>query len=82
MRLGGVRPVDQDQVGVPDVTPVVRHRPPPECGGQTGDRGAVSDSGLLFYVDDPQGAHELGGEVALLAAERRAAGEGDALACG
>src|SRR4030095_17189816 len=63
-----------------NVTPVIRHRAPTECGRQTDDRGAVSDSGLLFYVHHPQGAHELGGQVAFLTAEGRAAGEGDALA--
>jgi hypothetical protein len=48
MRLGRIRPVDDDHVGVTDVTPVVRHRAAPECGRQTDDRRAVSDSGLLF----------------------------------
>ena len=80
MRLGGIGAVDQDQVGVPDVTPVVRHRPSAERGGQTGHRGAVSNAGLLLDVDDAERAHQLGGEVALLGAERRPAGEGDALA--
>src|SRR5262249_37756555 len=80
MCLGRIRTVDDDDVGVTDVTPVVRHRSPPECGRQTDDRGAVSDAGLLFYMHDPQRAHHLGGEVALLAAEGCAPGERDALA--
>jgi hypothetical protein len=48
MGLGRVRAIDQEQVGVTDVTPVIRHRTPPECGRQTDDRRAVSDAGLLF----------------------------------
>src|SRR4030095_2755779 len=60
-----------------NVTPVIRHRAPTECGRQTDDRGAVSDSGLLFYVHHPQGAHELGGQIAFLTAEGGAAGERD-----
>ena len=46
--LGRIRTVDHDHVGVLNVTPVIRHRAPSECGRQTDDRGAVSDSGLLF----------------------------------
>src|SRR5262249_34412478 len=78
--LRGVRAVDQDEVGVTDVTPVIRHRAPPECGRQTDDRRAVSDAGLLFYVHHPQGAHDLGGQVAFLGGEGGTAGEGDTLA--
>src|SRR6267142_5608173 len=78
--LGRIRPVDDDHVGVLNVTPVVRHRAPSECGRQTDDRGAVSDSGLLFEVHHPQGAHELGGQIAFLTAEGGAAGERDAFA--
>src|SRR5262249_32302442 len=48
MRLGWIRYVDEDHVGVLDVPPVIRHRAPPECGRQTDDRRAVSDSGLLL----------------------------------
>jgi hypothetical protein len=48
MGLGRIGSVDDDDVGVLDVTPVIRHRAPPECGRQTDDRGAVSDSGLLL----------------------------------
>ncbi len=80
--LGGVGPDDQDAVAVLEVAPVVRHRPTAEAGGQTGHRGTVSNSGLLFDVDDPQGADQLGGEVALLAADRRPAQEGEARRCG
>ncbi len=48
VRLGGVGPVDENEVSVLDVAPVVRHRSPSECGGQTDHRGAVSNPGLLF----------------------------------
>src|SRR4030095_9049162 len=79
MRLRGVRSVDKDDVGVLDVTPVVRHRSSSECGGQTDHRWAVSDPSLLFYMHDAERPHQLRGEVALFAAECGAAGEGDSL---
>ena len=50
VRLGRVGAVDQDEVGVPDVTPVVGHGPPAERGGQTDHRGTVSNTGLLLEV--------------------------------
>src|SRR5207247_4293324 len=40
--------------------------PPPECGPQSWDRGGVSDSGLVFVVDDPEGAVQLGQQIAFL----------------
>src|SRR5439155_1150774 len=79
VRFRGVGAVDQDEVGVLDVTPVVRHRSSSERGGQTDHRWAVSDPGLLLQVDDAQSAHHLRGEVALFAAEGGASREGDAL---
>src|SRR5207245_693675 len=72
--------VDDDDIGVLNVTPVIRHRAPTECGRQTDDRGAVSDSGLLFYVHHAKRAHQLGGEIPFLTAEGGAARERDALA--
>src|SRR5262249_58630290 len=80
VRFRRIGSIDEDDVGVLDVAPVIRHRAPPECGRQTDDRGAVSDSGLLFYEHRPEATHHLGGEVAFLAAERGAAREGDTLA--
>src|SRR5205814_3542762 len=79
MRLRGVRSVDEDHVGVLDVTPVVRHRSSSECGGQTGHRGTVSDPSLLFDMHDAERAHDLRREVTLFATEGRAAGKGDPL---
>src|SRR2546422_10639470 len=78
MRLSRISAVDQDQVCVLDVAPVVGHRSPSERGGQTDHRGAVSNPGLLLEVYQSQAPHQLGGEVALLRAERGASREGDA----
>ena len=77
--LGRVAAHDQDDVGVHHVDPVVGHGAPAEGGRQTGDRGAVSETGLVLDVDEAEGAHELGQEVALLVVERRAAQAGDGL---
>src|SRR2546422_8540439 len=78
MRLSRISAVDQDEVRVLDVPPVVGHRSPSERGGQTDHRGAVSNPGLLLEVYQSQAPHQLGGEVALLGAERGASREGDA----
>src|SRR6202165_6022060 len=61
-----------------DVAPVVGHRSPSECGGQTDHRWAVSNPGLLLEVYQSQAPHHLGGEVAFLRAECGASREGDA----
>src|SRR5207244_6499954 len=79
MRLGRVGAIDQDEVGVLDIAPVVCHRPPPECGGQTDHRGAVSNPCLLFEMDQAGAAHHLGGEVPFLAGGGGATGEGNPL---
>src|SRR6202011_1742170 len=80
VRFSGVAPVDQDEVGVFYVTPMVGHGPSSERGGQTDHRGAVSDPGLLLQVDETEAAQHFGGEIALFVAKRGAAGERDALA--
>ena len=54
MILGGVATHGQHDIGVANVRPAIRHRPSSECGGQTGHRGAVSNSSLLFDGDDAE----------------------------
>ena len=53
----------QNDVGVLDVLPVVGHRASTERGGQTGHRGAVSNSSLMIYIGEPHGAHRLRDEI-------------------
>ena len=48
------------------VNPVVGHRPATECRPQTGDRGAVSKTGLVFDVSSTQKAHRFLEQIALL----------------
>ncbi len=48
MVLGHIAAFHQDRLAVLEVDPVVGHRPPSERGPQTGDRGAVSKSGLAW----------------------------------
>ncbi len=57
--LGRIAPHDQHHVGVLDVDPAIGHRSASECWPQTGDRGTVSNTGLVFQVADPQAAHAL-----------------------
>ena len=52
MVLGRVAAHDQNDVRIGDIRPAVGHRPPAERGGQTGHRGAVSETGLIFVGDD------------------------------
>ena len=59
MCFSGVAAHDDDQVGVLDVCPRVRHRATAECWGQTGHRWTVSNSSLIIEGDHPQRAHDL-----------------------
>src|SRR3989454_303816 len=55
-----------DDIRVLDVDEIRRHRAPPERGPQSWDRGGVSDSGLVFVVDDAEGPVQLAQQIALL----------------
>ena len=78
--LGRVAAHDQHHVGVLDVDPAVGHRAASERGPQTGDRGTVSNPGLVFQVADPQAAHGLDDQVIELVSVGAAAGPGNAFA--
>ena len=58
MVLGRIATHGQDDIGILDVGPAVRHGAAPECGGQTGHRRAMSYTGLLFHGDDAQSRTE------------------------
>ncbi len=75
--LGHVAALHQDRLAVLEVDPVVGHRPPAERGPQTGDRGAVSKSGLVLDVSQTEQPGRLLEEVALLVRVLRAAQEAD-----
>ena len=47
MRLGGIAAHDDDEIGVLDVGPGIRHCATAECWGETGHRRAVSDTRLV-----------------------------------
>src|SRR5208337_3558799 len=80
MVFGWIAAHDQHQVSVLDVDPAIGHCAASEGGPQTGDRGAVSNPGLVFQVADPQAAHGLDDQVVELVGIGAAAGEGDAFA--
>ena len=75
--LGDVAAFHQDRLAVLQVDPVVGHRAPPECGPQTGDRGAMSKPGLVLDVGHAEQPGRLLKEVALLVGVLRAAHEAD-----
>src|SRR5580658_4914702 len=50
MILGWIAPHDQHDVGILNVDPAIGHGPAPKSWPQTGDRRAVSNPGLVFYV--------------------------------
>ena len=79
MVLRRVSAHDQDDIGVQHVDPMVGHRSPTERGRQTGDRGAVSEPGLVLDVHQAEGPHEFHEEIGLLVVQRRAAEAGDGL---
>ncbi len=70
---------DQDDIGVHHVNPMVGHRPSAKRGRQTGDRGAVSEPGLVFYVHQAESLHKFHEEIGLLVVQCRAAETGDGL---
>src|SRR4051812_27881366 len=78
MALGHVRALDDDDVGVLQILLERRRAASTERDPQTGDRGAVSDPGLVLDLQDPQRRVELLEEVVLLVVEGRAAEVGDA----
>ena len=80
MVLGRIATHDQHHVGVLDVDPAIGHRAASERWPQTGDRGAVSNPGLVFQVADPQAAHGLDDEIIEFVGVGAAAGQGDAFA--
>jgi len=57
--LSGIAADDQADIGILDVYPMVRHCPATERFRQTGDRGAVSNSRLMVYMDNSHGTHGL-----------------------
>ncbi len=59
MIFGRIATHDQHHVGVLDVDPAIGHGPSSERWPQTGDRGAVSNPGLIFYERHSQAAHGL-----------------------
>src|SRR6267143_642752 len=80
MVLGWIPAHDQHHVGVLDVDPAIGYCPASEGWPQTGDRGAVSNAGLVFQVADPQAAHALDDEIVEFVGVGAAAREGDSLA--
>ncbi|OQA33892.1 MAG: hypothetical protein BWY57_00911 [Betaproteobacteria bacterium ADurb.Bin341] len=50
MIFGNIAAFNEEYLGVLHVRPVIRHRAAAKGGPQTGDRGAVSKSGLMLYV--------------------------------
>ncbi len=62
---------DQDAVGVANVDPVVGHRAASERLCQSRNSGAVSDTSLVFDIDQTQGAHDGLEYPAFLVVQRR-----------
>jgi hypothetical protein len=57
--LGHIGALNDNAVGIRQVTWVDRSGATPQARPQTGDAGAVSDAGLILDRDDPQAAHQL-----------------------
>jgi hypothetical protein len=70
----------KNHVGIGDIRPAVRHSPAAERGGQTGHRGAVSKTGLVFVSENAKPESELAKQVVHFvsvgaAADQRGVGE-------
>ena len=57
MIFGCIASHNQDAIAVADVNPVVGHCAASERLCQSRNSGAVSDTGLVFNVDQTQGPH-------------------------
>jgi hypothetical protein len=69
---------NENAVTVSNVDPVVGHCAAPERLCQSRNRSAVSDTGLVFDIDQTQGAHEGLNQPAFLIVQGRASHTGDA----
>ena len=79
MVLGGIAADDHEAIAVGQIVPVIGHGAPAEGGPQRGHRGGVSEAGLVFQIDDPQGPGQLGDEIALLVVQGGPADGGQGL---
>lgn len=70
MVFSGIRTHDQDDIRIADIDPVIGHRAASEGGRQTGNRCGVSNSGLVFYIDQSPTSQQLLKEVALFVIKR------------
>jgi hypothetical protein len=77
MIFRGIAAHDENDVGVRDIRPSVCHRPPAEGGGQTGHRGAVSETGLILVSDDTETKSKLAEQVVDLVGVGAAPDESD-----
>ncbi len=77
--FGRIAAHDQHHVGVLDVHPAIRHGPSSKRWPQTGDRGAVSNPGLIFDEGHPEATHGLYNQVVELVGVRAATDKGDVL---
>jgi len=64
--LGSIGAHNQDDIGITNVCPVVGHGSATETFRQTGDSRGMSEPGLGFYIDHPQGTFHFDMEVAFL----------------
>ena len=71
MGLGRIAAYGHDAIAVFQIVPVVCHRSTSEGSRQPGDRGGVSETGLMFQEDYPQGTGKFAEEIALLVIEAR-----------
>ena len=74
----GVATHDEDDVGILQVAPVIRHRAAAERLSQSRYGGGVSEPGLVFDMHQPPRAHQLLHEIALFIVEGRASHVRDA----
>ena len=77
--LGHIAAFHQDRLAMLQVNPVVGHRPASKRCPQTGDRGAVSKSSLMFDESKAEKARRLLEQVTFFVGVLRAAHEGNCL---
>ena len=75
----GIAPHNEDNIGIANIDPVIRHCTAPERLSQSRYSCGVSDSSLVFYIYQAPGPHQFLEHVALFVVQGRAPHMGDAV---
>jgi len=73
MAFRHIRPLNDDEIRILQILREGSGSAPSKRGPQTGDRGGMSNTGLIFDLDNPESSEELLDQIVLFVVESRAA---------